>query len=117
MDAAIPSITTAQLQAALQSAQPPLLIDVRRTPAFAESTHIITGALYRDPAQLADWAASLPPASSVVVYCVHGHQVSQGAAQALNERGMRAQYLEGGIAHWIEDGGAVTPKPAGAQRL
>ena len=40
--------------------------------------------------------------------------MSQGAAQALNERGISAQFLEGGIAHWAEDGGAVTAKPAGA---
>lgn len=117
MDTTIPSITTAQLQSALQSAEPPLVIDVRRAPVFAESTEVITGSLYRDPAQLADWAASLPGSTRVVVYCVHGHQVSQGAAQALSARGIRAQFLEGGIAHWIEDGGAVTPKPAGANGL
>jgi rhodanese-related sulfurtransferase len=109
----IPSITAEQLQSALQSEQPPLLIDVRRAPAFAESTQIITGAAYHDPAQLADWAGSLPHGASVVVYCVHGHQVSQGAAQALNERGFSARFLEGGITHWAEGGGAVSPKPAG----
>jgi rhodanese-related sulfurtransferase len=117
MDANIPSITTAQLQCALQSPLPPLVIDIRRGPAFAESSHIITGALHRDPTQLPDWAASLPSGHRVVVYCVHGHQVSQGAAQALCARGIRAQYLEGGISHWVENGGTVTHKPAGLQSL
>ena len=112
------AITSAQLKSALLSAQssnkPPLLIDVRRIPAFTESTDVITGALYRNPEHINEWASSLPRASSVVVYCVHGHQVSQGAAQALNEHGVNAQFLEGGIAHWLEDGGTVMAKPAGA---
>ena len=112
------TITSAQLKSALSSAQssnkPPLLIDVRRIPAFTESTDVITGALYRNPEHINEWASSLPRASSVVVYCVHGHQVSQGAAQALNEHGVNAQFLVGGIAHWAEDGGAVMAKPVGA---
>lgn len=108
------SISAQQLQTALQSAQPPLVIDVRRAPAFNEAKTTIAGALYRDPERVAEWAGTLPRAASVVVYCVHGHQVSQGVAKALNERGITARFLEGGIAHWVEDGGAVTSKPAGA---
>ncbi len=108
------SISSEQLQAVLQSTQPPLLIDVRRASAFAESTDLIAGALYREPEHLTQWAGTLPRAASVVVYCVHGHQVSQGAAQALNERGIAARFLEGGIAHWAQGGGAVMHKPAGA---
>ena len=107
-------MTTAQLQSALNSNAPPLIIDVRRLPAFSESTDMIAGALYRLPESIDTWAGALPRAASVVVYCVHGHQVSQGAAKALNERGIRAHFLEGGIAHWVEDGGAVMHKPAGA---
>ncbi len=111
---AAPSVNTAQLQSALASANPPLVIDVRKLPAFRESTAMITGALYRVPEQIDAWASALPSAASVVVYCVHGHQVSQGAAKALNERGIQASFLEGGIAHWIEDSGAVMHKPTGA---
>lgn len=108
------SISATHLKTELQSAQPPLVIDVRRTPAFTESKEVITGALVRDPERIADWAGALPRSAQVVVYCVHGHQVSQGAAKALNERGIVARFLEGGIGHWMEDGGVVTGKPAGA---
>ncbi|MBM3341767.1 MAG: sulfurtransferase [Betaproteobacteria bacterium] len=108
------SISTTELQSQLQSKEPPLVIDVRRKPAFIESKEVIAGALYRDPEHIAEWATTLPRAASVVVYCVHGHQVSQGAAKTLNERGITARFLDGGVAHWIEDGGAVTRKPAGA---
>jgi hypothetical protein len=52
------------------------------------------------------WKHTLPRGSDVVVYCVHGHEVSQGVAKALG-----ARYLEGGIEHW--DGERMA-KPAGA---
>ena len=38
--------------------------------------------------------------SRVVVYCVHGHEVSQGIAAALSEDGLDAGYLIGGIEGW-----------------
>jgi hypothetical protein len=38
----------------------------------------------------------------VVVYCVHGHEVSQGVTSALRTAGVDAAYLEGGIAGWTE---------------
>jgi len=41
---------------------------------------------------------------SAVVYCIHGHEVSQNAAKVLNELGFNAQYLDGGIAQWKEAG-------------
>ena len=108
------AVSVEQLEHALQSEQPPLVIDVRRQKAFCESGDRIVGALYRDPDHLAQWADALPRASGIVVYCVHGHQVSQGAASALVERGVPARFVEGGITHWKEDGGQVTPKPVGA---
>jgi rhodanese-related sulfurtransferase len=94
------SITPAALRQALRSSQPPLVIDVRKKPAFLGAPDMIRGALRRDPLRIADWGATLPPAAGVVVYCVHGHEVSQGAAQALRSAGMQASYLEGGIEHW-----------------
>jgi rhodanese-related sulfurtransferase len=114
LDDTIPRISTAELRSALGSATPPLLIDVRRLPAFRESGEMITGALRRDPADLDAWRKSLPSASEVVVYCVHGHEVSQGAAQALNALGVRARYLAGGLEAWRSDGGDMDQKPRGA---
>jgi len=100
------SLTPAALQQALRSSQPPLVIDVRKTPAFLAATDMMRGALRRDPAAVESWRRTLPAAAPVVVYCVHGHEVSQGVAQALG-----ARYLEGGIEHW--DGERMA-KPAGA---
>jgi rhodanese-related sulfurtransferase len=103
------SISAAELRKSLLSSAPPLIIDVRRNERFLEAADLIRGALRRDPASIADWSKTLPRADSVVVYCVHGHEVSQNAAKALG-----AKYLEGGIEHWREEGGELARKPANA---
>lgn len=107
-------ITPQPLREALASAKAPVLIDVRRRPVFLESREVIPGALRRDPSAIEAWACTLPRAASVVVYCVHGHEVSQGIARQLSASGREARYLEGGIEAWRAAGGALAPKPAGA---
>lgn len=111
MDAAI---FPKQLQDNFTSAQPPIVIDVRREPAFLAAPDMLSGALRRDPASVDTWARELPSAASVVVYCVHGHEVSQNAAKALTERGFQARFVEGGLEAWRSAGGEVIRKPAGA---
>ena len=106
------SITVAELQQALQSAQPPLLIDVRRAAVFEQATSRITGALWQDPATVDTWGATLRGSDTVVVYCVHGHEVSRNCANSLRATGIAARFLEGGIAAWELNGGALLPKHA-----
>ena len=107
MDA--PAISAAALRQSLASNHPPLVIDVRKVPTFLGAPDLIRGALRRDPLRVADWGKSLPGEAEVVVYCVHGHEVSQGAAKALG-----AAYLEGGIEAWRASGGELFAKPKGA---
>jgi rhodanese-related sulfurtransferase len=102
------SISAASLKQSILGAEPPLVIDVRRRERFRESTYLVKGALRRDPEEVLHWKNSLPRAASVVVYCVHGHEVSQNVAKALG-----ARYLEGGIEHWRETGGDLLKKPQG----
>ena len=102
------SITAAELKQSLRTSTPPLVIDVRRNARFLESPYFIKGALRRDPERLEEWKRALPNAD-IVVYCVHGHEVSQNAAKALG-----ARYLEGGIEHWREESGETIAKPVGA---
>ena len=90
----------ADLSAQMASNQAPLLIDVRKNEAFAVSTVTLPGALRRDPLQVEAWAATLPTAGSVLVYCVHGHEVSQGVQRFLQKQGINAKYLQGGIEAW-----------------
>jgi rhodanese-related sulfurtransferase len=109
------SIVFSDIKAGLAGTQPPLLIDVRRRPAFLAAKDMASGALRRDPEAVSAWAKSLPAAGTVVVYCVHGHEVSQNAAKALREQGMSAYYLEGGLEEgWKAAGGALDRKPADA---
>ncbi|MEO8145459.1 MAG: chromate resistance protein ChrB domain-containing protein [Betaproteobacteria bacterium] len=103
------SITPAELHARLVSSAPPIVIDVRKSPTFLGAPDLVRGALRRDPLRVAEWRKSLPGETDVVVYCVHGHEVSQNAAMALG-----ARYLEGGLEAWREAGGALFGKPKGA---
>ena len=109
-----PAISAASLRQSLASGHPPLVIDVRKNERFREAPDLIRGALRRDPLRIADWARSLPPASTVIVYCVHGRDVSQNAAKELAATGLNASYLEGGIEGWRQQGGDLARKPSAA---
>jgi len=104
-----PAISVASLRHSLASGKPPLVIDVRKGPTFLGAPDLVGGALRRDPLRVADWGRTLPNGADVVVYCVHGHEVSQDAAKALG-----ARYLEGGIEAWRAAGGELVGKPEGA---
>lgn len=75
------SINSSELQSELAGARSPLVIDVRKSPTFHAASDMIAGALRRDPARVSAWTKELPQASTVVAYCVRGHDVSQSFAQ------------------------------------
>ena len=111
------TITFSELRSALGERNAPIVLDVRRQPAYREANNTISGALRRDPDAVGDWAKTLPRGSSVVAYCVHGHEVSQSVSKALDDHGIRARYLEGGIEVWKVKEGPLDSKPAdGATR-
>lgn len=112
------SISARDLRAQMAGGAPPIVIDVRREPAYLASREMVGGALRRKPEEVGAWSRSLPAASSVVVYCVHGHEVSQQAAAALAQAGIQAYFLEGGLEEgWKAIGGPLDSKPAnGATR-
>jgi len=107
-------ITPQALMTLRNQAPAPLIIDVRREPAFRAAPDMVAGALRRDPLVVDVWASELPRAASIAVYCVHGHEVSQSTAEALRGRGHDARFLEGGIEALRAAGGNLVPKPAGA---
>jgi rhodanese-related sulfurtransferase len=108
------AISVSQLQVSHSGSIRPLVLDVRRRQAFREAGDSIAGALRRDPETVSEWARTLPGAAQVVVYCVHGHQVSQGVARALAGSGIQARYLAGGIEAWKASRGALDRKPRAA---
>jgi rhodanese-related sulfurtransferase len=104
MQQALPSISPADLHTRLGTAAAPIVVDVRRPADFAKAGELIISAMHRDPDEVERWRKDLPSGRQVVVHCVHGHQVSQGAAAALRAAGIDASYLQGGIADWIAEG-------------
>jgi rhodanese-related sulfurtransferase len=102
MDGNALPVSPEDLYARLGTAQAPLLIDVRRRDVFDADRLLIIGAARRLPEDVAAWRSALPAGKPVIAYCVHGHEVSQGVAAKLQNVGMAAAYLEGGIAAWNE---------------
>lgn len=105
-------ITPETLRRWLDTGRRPRLLDVRRAPIYAEAPDALPGAAWRDPFAVGEWAAELDPTVPVVLYCVHGHEISQDAATALAAAGFEAYTLAGGIEGWREAGGPTVPKAA-----
>ncbi|MCB1929673.1 MAG: hypothetical protein KDH17_16790 [Rhodocyclaceae bacterium] len=98
------SITLHALQARIGEV---CIVDARRRTARDTSPEHLPGATWHDPEKLAEWAPALPRDCQIVVYCVHGHEVSQATAAGLREFGLDALYLEGGIEGWKAAGFAT----------
>jgi rhodanese-related sulfurtransferase len=96
------SISPDELYAAIGTNAAPLVFDVRRSAAFDADDRLVVSALRRSPGDVAQWGHEIPAGRAVVVYCAHGHEVSQGAANTLRSTGIDARYIEGGITAWAE---------------
>lgn len=86
------------------------LIDVRRAGVFEQASTMITGATWRDPAQVADWASDVGAGRDVIVYCVYGHEVGRATALRLRAAGLNARFLRGGIDGWQAAGRPIERK-------
>ena len=75
-----------------------VVVDVRREAARTSSGRTIAGAL-RIEAHDPDWLRGLK-GRPVLVFCVHGHDVSQDACRSLVAAGVDARYLGGGFEAW-----------------
>jgi rhodanese-related sulfurtransferase len=104
------SIEATELSALMAANETLLVLDVRKLPAYEEDDSIIAGADWRDPARIDEWGPSVDATGPVICYCVHGHEVSQGASATLRARGLDARYLIGGIDGWRQEGGALAAK-------
>lgn len=77
------------------------MIDVRRAAVYESAPDRIAGAQWQDPAFVADWATRLADEGrEVIVYCVHGHEVSRATAVRLRALGVPARFLRGGLEAW-----------------
>ena len=80
------------------------IVDARRAAVFERVDTVISGAHWRDPQQVDTWAREIEPGRRVVVYCVHGHEVSRATALRLRAVGVDARFLEGGFESWKNAG-------------
>ncbi len=109
MESPFATCTVDELRAQASRPFPPTIVDVRRRAAFEREPLRIPLSLRKEPEEVDGWAAELDPWRRVVVYCVHGHEVSQNAARALRGRGLDAASLVGGLEGWREAKGFVEP--------
>ncbi len=106
------SISAQALYHRLGTAAAPLVIDVRRAAAFDADDRMLVAAVRREPSEVRHWSGDLRANQPVVVYCVHGQEVSQQTAVALRGVGLDACYLEDGITGWAELGLPLRKKVA-----
>jgi rhodanese-related sulfurtransferase len=111
-----PCLFPETLMGLLNTSQPPMVVDVRKRPAFETDPAMVPGAVWRDPHAVEQWAAKLPPGCSLAVYCAHGHEVSRGVRAALRRCGVMAGIIEGGIEGWRAAGGPVVTAQEGDER-
>jgi rhodanese-related sulfurtransferase len=86
------------------------LIDARRKSDFDADPSTLPTAAWQDPEKTDEWSRNLPANKEVVLYCARGGSVSNAVLDRLLEKGIRARYLEGGIAAWKEAGNPVVKK-------
>ena len=102
------SLSPEALNNIIESSHAPVVFDVRKKPAFDSDPRMLPSASWQIHDEVDAWAKDLSKDSQVIVYCVHGHAISQNAAKALRDLGFNAQFLDGGIAGWTEAGYAVS---------
>ena len=107
------SISVAALQSSLVNGEGPIVVDLRPARDYRAAGETIAGALRREPEAAAGWAQALPRAASVVVYAEQDGGAVRSAAEALQECGLEARWLEGGLRAWAAEQGALDRKPAG----
>ena len=98
----LPALSAAQaLSRAKDGAR---LVDIRKVPARANSGRTVRGAELRDPFTFGHADPLLESDQPLIVFCVHGHEVSQFACALMLVHGCEAAYVSGGFEALVEAG-------------
>ena len=108
------TVAPEELHSWLQAGRALQILDVRKKRDFDADPRMLPRARWKDPGQVAEWCKELPKTTPIVVYCVHGHAVSNGVVDHLRASGFDALLIEGGIEGWKEAGGSTVKKRASA---
>jgi rhodanese-related sulfurtransferase len=106
------SISVDELKQLIGGPRAPVIFDVARRPAYDQRQRVLPTAKWREPVKVAEWAGEIPSGGTAVLYCMHGHNVSQLAAAELRRRGIDARILAGGFEAWEAAGGVTVLKSA-----
>lgn len=112
MGESLSSISTRELLTLIGARHCPIIVDVRRPQVYETADTVIPTARWRDLQHIEAWIDDLPDEADIVVYCLHGHQMSQGAAAWLRAHGRRARHLAGGLEAYRQGGGPLIRKAA-----
>jgi rhodanese-related sulfurtransferase len=105
------SISPADLARRVGSADCPPIVDVRREEAFRQSDIMLPAARWRDHRLAREWAGEFA-GQAPVVYCAHGHNVSEMAAALLRSGGVPARIVAGGVEAYVAAGGPTVRRTA-----
>ena len=92
-------VSVAELYDFIGAPDCPAILDVRIAEDFDDDPRLIPGAFKRDFDDIDALFAEFSQ-ERVVIYCQKGLKISQGTAALLRERGMWAEFLEGGQFAW-----------------
>lgn len=86
-----------------------VLVDVRKRQAAVQSGEALRGAIAQDPFALGHEHPLTAERRPLIVFCVHGHEVSQFACALLRMYGRDVHYVEGGFDALKAAGAGVVP--------
>ena len=101
------NITPEELQRLISSDAGIAVVDVRKPHDYDADPVRIPGATRHLPDRVDEWMHDLADDREIVVYCVHGHAVSNGVLDRLRSAGCRARLVEGGLEAWKDSGGTT----------
>ena len=110
------TVTPIALSHLIGSPDCPVIIDVRRKDVFQQATSRIPTALWRSHTEPETWLGQFEPGRSFVVYCAHGHNVSEIAAAKMRALGAEVAVLEGGIEAYMALGAPLIFDAPGIER-
>jgi rhodanese-related sulfurtransferase len=105
------SISPKDLWNAIATHGAPRVVDVRRQAAYAQSPHLLPGAVWRDGSAALQWSSELDRTRPLVIACKAGHEMSQWTVAQLRASGFDARVLEGGYEAWAKAGLPFVVKP------
>ena len=116
-DPAVQMITAEELKTRISSNQPVMIIDVRSSEGYANSSSTMKGAIHFKLRRLKSRLAfpplkDLPKDREIVTYCACPNDESSiAAAQILQASGFkRVRVLQGGWREWLKANGPVEPR-------